>query len=399
MFHGIKMKTYDVIIIGGGAAGLSAAAIVVGAGCRVAVIDMGHAPARKVMVSGGGKCNFTNMAVARDRYFGNNPDFVRGAIARITPNDILAWAAEHNIPYTEKTPGRYFTDSGAASVVAALLNDARGADIITNTRADAVSKNGNQFTVKTDQGDYCATAVIVATGGVSFPQLTVSDAGCNIAHSFGHKIVPMRPALGPIDVDAFPGEFAGISTPAEIRIGGTIIRDDLLFTHTGIGGPAAYRASVRNIDGGITINLMPGLNTAQILRDAKHTNGRRAVATVLSEYLPMRIARWFAPDTKNIADIRDSELDDIAQRITNIFITPDKMKLRGYPTAEVARGGIACDDISSKTMESKLCGGLFFAGEVLDIAGDLGGFNLHWAWASGRVAGDAAAQYIFKFEH
>lgn len=390
------MQKYDVIIIGGGAAGLSAAAAI-DSDNRVAVIDMGHAPARKVMVSGGGACNFTNTAASRDRYFGENPDFVRGAISRVTPHDILAWATAHGISYSEKTPGRYFTDGRAADVVTALAHDAAAADIIVNTRVDCASKTDNKFIVKTTNGDYCATAVIVATGGVSFPQMGVSDIGYKIAHAFGHKIVPIRPGLGPIDTDVFSPEFAGVSMPAEIRIGRDIIRDDILFTHTGIGGPAAYRASVRDINNGITINLMPGVDAVQILRDAKRKNGRRAISTVLSEYLPARIARWFAPGTQNIADVRDAELGAIGNRINNIFIAPDKMKSHGSPSAEVTRGGIATTDISSKTMESKICPGLFFAGEVLDIAGDLGGFNLHWAWASGRVAGAAAAAYVFKF--
>ncbi len=384
------MKKYDVIIIGGGAAGLAAAGVLVARTRRVAVIDMGARPARKVMVSGGGRCNITNMDAGAHRYFGDNPNFVRGAMSRVTPRDILDWAHGHGIKTVEKAAGQYFCgDGGAAAVVTALQNDARGADFYFDTAVDSVVHNGDEFILNSN---FSAQRIIIATGGVSFPQIGVSDAGYKIAKSFGHKIIPPRPGLCAIVTGAFDASLAGLSTMADIKIGRAVIRDSLLFTHNGIGGPAAYRATVRNLDADMHINLVPDVNIFDVLRDAKRTRGRAQIATVLSEYVPVRLARWIAGGfDKNVADYSDQDLRVVAARANDIVIARDKIKLTGMAGAEVCRGGIDTRDVSSKTMESKLRPGLFFAGEVLDVAGDLGGFNLQWAWASGRVAGEFAA--------
>ena len=229
----------------------------------------------------------------------------------------------------------------------------------------------------------------MATGGITFPALVTSDIGYKIAKSFGHRIVPIRPALCAIKTDMFSSDLAGISIPVDVSVAGESFSDSLLFTHSGVGGPAIYRATVRNNDSDIIINLMPGMDTFELLRTARRTTGRKSVPTILSEYIPLRVARWIVRDAadKNIADLRDVTLRQIAAHINRIIIPRDAYKYHGTPSAEVTRGGVATDAVSSKTMESKLRPGLFFAGEVLDIAGDLGGFNLHWAWASGTVAG------------
>ncbi len=388
------MKKYDVIIIGAGASGLTAAATAQASGRRVAVLDMGASPARKVMVSGGGRCNLTNMDAGVHRYFGNNPDFVRGAMARVSPKDILDWAAAHDIHTTQKAPGQYFCgDGGAAAVVQALIQDARGADFFWGTNVQAVRHDGERFIVDTGTGDFGASRIIVATGGVSFPTLGVSDVGYKIAKSFGHKIVPPRPALCAIATNKFDSELAGLSTAAEIKIGRNIIRDSLLFTHNGIGGPCTYRATVRNLDADMHINLMPDVDAFQVLRAAKRTHGRQLIHNILSEYVPMRLARWMARGLdKNVADYADNNLHIVAARANDVVIPQNEIKLIGMSAAEVCRGGVDTRDVSSKTMESKTRPGLFFAGEVLDVAGDLGGFNLHWAWASGRIAGGSATE-------
>lgn len=383
------MTKYDVIIIGAGAAGLAAAAVAVSRARRVAIIDMGESPARKVAISGGGRCNFTNAAAAANRYFGKNPDFVRSAISRITPSDILAWAQHHNIKWVEKSSGQYFAANGADSIVNALINDAHGADFIMNASVTDVKYNDGKFFIKTMRGEFCAKSVIVATGGVSFPAVGVSDIGHKIAKQFGHKIIPVRPALCAIKTNIFPDDLAGISFDAEIKIGNEAIRDSMLITHFGIGGPAVYRATVRNLDD-IHINIIPDADIYETLRKSKVINGRRNISTILSEYLPTRIAKWICNEQKNIADYKDSELRAISGKATNIVIPKCEIKLHSMQSAEVVRGGVDTDMISSKTMESKLQPGLFFAGEVLDIAGDLGGFNLHWAWVSGRIAGENA---------
>ena len=379
------MENYDVIIIGAGAAGLSAAGQICTHGGKVLILEMGATPARKVMASGGGRCNITNTSANYQRYFGKNPQFVHSALTQVSPQNILDWAYKNKIKLIQKTPGRYFCADGAGKVVDALLNDARGADIFYNANITSIEKTDNQFIINRQ---FIADALIIATGGTSFPVLGVSDAGQKIAKQFGHKIIPLRPALCAIAIRDANSELAGISIPAKIKIGKNIISDDLLFTHFGIGGPAAYRASLYNLDNGFEINMLPDINLYEYLRNAKQTNGRKNLSTVLSELLPTRIAKSIAQNNiNNIADIKDKTLQEIAQNVNHYYVSSDKIKLHGMQSAEVVRGGVDVNDISSKTMESKICSGLFFAGEVMDIAGDLGGFNLQWAWSSGRVAG------------
>lgn len=385
------MKQYDVIIIGAGAAGLAAAGELMARGQRILVLDMGTSPARKVAASGGGKCNITNMAAGVARYFGNNPNFVRGALSRVSPTDILQWCERHKLKLFEKEPGRYFCADGAGAVVDALGQDAIGADIRYNHSVSGVNTNRDGFIVIANGTEFQSKSLIVATGGTSFGALDVSDTGYKIAKQFGHEIVPVRPALCAMAVTIFGADLAGVSVRAEISIGREKIRDDMLFTHFGIGGPAVYRASVRDLSDGITINLCPDVDIFSALKKAKLTSGKCRISTILSRYLPERVARYFANnDTRNIADWRDEEIRAIANNINNMHISAHDIKLHNLQSAEIVRGGVSTDNISSKTMESKICPGLFFAGEVLDIAGDLGGFNLQWAWASGRVAGQNA---------
>ncbi len=385
------MKTYDVIIIGAGAAGLMAATAALQNHKSVAVLEMGDMPARKVRASGGGRCNITNAAVGYDRYFGKNPNFVRGALSRVTPNDIIDWAKQHNIELIEKSAGQFFCKNGAQAVVDALIQDTTSANILYNTTINTVSLQNDLFHIQTNNNTFVSHSLIIATGGTSFATLGVSDIGYKIAKSFGHKIIPVRPALCAISVPTFSSELAGISVDSKITIGKRVIRDSLLFTHVGIGGPAVYRATLSDIDTDLKIDLLPDTNLTDILRNAKKNNGKKGLVALLSEYLPNKVAKWVVKnDSRNIADIRDTELDKIVAQIKNISIPAAEIKYHSMASAEVVRGGVDTNEVSSKTMESKLQPGLFFAGEVLDIAGDLGGFNLHWAWASGRVAGQNA---------
>lgn len=385
------MKMYDVIIVGAGAAGLTAAAAAVKNGKMVAILEMGDAPARKVRASGGGRCNITNTDAKYDRYFGQNPNFVRGTLSRVTPEDILTWAKQHNIALVEKNVGQFFCKDGADVVVDALIHDAHGADMFYNATVKEIKKSDNIFYVTADKQILTAQSVIVATGGISFATLGVSDMGYKIAKSFGHKIIPVRPALCAISTNTFCPELAGIAIDAQITTGKHVIRDSLLFTHTGIGGPATYRATVRDISCELKIDLLPGTDLKQILSDAKRTCGKKNTTTILSQYMPNKLAKWMTNnDTRNIADVKNTELDTLVKKVKHIALDTSQIKYHGMASAEVVRGGVDTNEVSSKTMESKLCPGLFFAGEVLDIAGDLGGFNLHWAWASGRVAGENA---------
>ena len=385
-------KKYNIVIIGAGAAGMFAAKYARQNGHSVAVIDMGNTPGRKVAVSGGGRCNFTNLAVAPDRYFGNNKNFVRGALARFTPSDMINWMHQHKFKIVEKAAGQYFCANGAIAVVNELKKDVRDSDFILNTTVTGVDKHDKNFIVHTSGGDITSDKVIVATGGTSFATLGVSDIGYKIAKHFGHKIVPVRPALCAMKTNVFPHELSGISLPVAIHTGHETIYDDLLFTHFGIGGPAVYRATVRNIEKNITIDFAPNTDIYEFLHQIKQTNGKKSISAALAQVLPERVARWVCDTdcTSRIADIRDTELRKITERIKHVVVMINDIQYHSLASAEVVRGGVDTADISSKTMESKLCPGLYFIGEVLDIAGDLGGFNLHWAWASGFTAGNAA---------
>jgi len=385
------MKKYDVIIIGGGAAGLSAARAALSNGRSVLVFDMGDKPARKVLASGGGRCNFTNMAANYDRYFGKNPEFVRSAIAKVKPSDILDWVKKHNLEYVEKAPGQFFCSTKSWDIVSALLADTKGAEIILNSTVLNVEKQNDEFTVSTQNSNYYCKSIIITTGGISYPALDVSDFGYIVAKQFGHKIVPIEPGLVGLKTQIFSPDLSGISLSVEIKIDKKIISDSLLFTHFGIGGPAAYRASMFDLNNDFHINFLPKINVYDLLTHAKKTDGKKLISTLLSFYLPSKFAKWICSDTnKNIADYKDSEISIIAQDVNDFIIPSGELKRLGLQNAEVVKGGVSTDFISSKTMESKLCPGLFFAGEVLDIAGDLGGFNLHFAFASGLTAGSYA---------
>lgn len=381
------MKSYDVIILGAGAAGLSAAATI-SPDKKVAIIDMGNIPARKIAISGGGHCNFTNDAVSYERYFGSNPKFVRGIITNICSKDILDWAKSKCIKWYEKTPGQYFCETSAKSIINPLIQDAGNADLLLNEIVIKAEKIDELFIIHTTKNIYSSKSLIVATGGISFPATGVSDIGYKIAKHFGHKIIPVRPALCAITTKIIPSELSGISINVEIKIGKSIIQDSLLFTHFGLGGPAMYRTTVRDLNDDIHINLLPNINVYDWLRNEKQTSGKKSIFSLLATKLPNRLAKWLAPfENKNLADYKDAELKSLSEKINNFIIHKNEFSLYNLQSAEVVRGGVSTDEISPKTMESKLCPGLFFAGEVVDIAGDLGGFNLHWAFASGRTAG------------
>ena len=381
------MKIFDTVIIGAGAAGLMAAIQLAKRKKSVLILDMGDKPARKVAISGGGNCNFTNLRADYTHYFGKNPRFVMSALTQFSPRDTLNWIKSHDIKYIEKEPGRYFCRDGAKDVLSALLSDIKNTPIKYNTNVIDIEKPDDIFTIKTDNGDFYSQSVIVATGGISYPHLLVSSTGQMIAKKFGHKIEPVRPALCAIKTKAFDSTLAGISLKTEIIVDKHKIVDDLLFTHFGIGGPAVYRATLINPKEMI-INFVPNKNAFEFLKNAKQTNGKKSVANAIAEILPNKLAHFLCDDTRNIADLKDSELKQIANNINHFGIT-DGLAI-GFTSAEVMMGGVSVDKISSKTMESKLCSGLYFAGEVMDITGDLGGFNIQWAFSSGFVAGENA---------
>ncbi|MBN1324758.1 MAG: aminoacetone oxidase family FAD-binding enzyme [Alphaproteobacteria bacterium] len=382
------MNKYDVIIIGCGASGLSAARAALANNRSVLLLDMGDKSARKVWVSGGGRCNFTNTAATYDKYFGKNPEFVRSVLALVKPSDILDWVKKHNLEYVEKAPGQFFCATTSSDIVSALNEDAQGADILLNTTVTNIEKQNNEFEVQTNDRNFNCKSIIIATGGVSYPALGVSDFGYIIAKKFGHKIIPIEPGLVGLKTQIFSSYLSGISMDVEIKTDKKTISDSLLFTHYGIGGPAAYRASLFDLNKDFHINFLPNLNVYDFLTKAKKTDGKKSLPTLLSIYLPARFAKLVCSDTNtNIADYKDSEISIVAKMVNDFIISGGTLKRLGLENAEVVKGGVSTEFISSKTMESKLCPGLFFAGEVMDITGDLGGFNLHFAFASGLTAG------------
>lgn len=381
------MKIYYTVIIGCGAAGLMAAAQLQSRKKSVLIIDMGNTPARKIAVSGGGNCNFTNTHADETHYFGKNSRFVKSALAQFTPVNTLNWVKAHKIKYIEREPGRYFCQNGADDIVNALLQDIKNTEIKYNTDVIDIEKSDDKFTIKTDKGDFYAKSVIVANGGISYPHLQVSNIGHKIAKKFGHRIEPVRPALCAIKTQAFDSNLAGISLPVEIIINKHKITDSLLFTHFGIGGPAVYRATLINPKE-MTINFAPNIKVFELLKSSKQTNGKKSVVNIIGEILPNKLARFLCKDTRNIADLRDDELKQIADKINRFEIRDGTAS--GFQSAEVTMGGVAVDKISSKTMESQICPGLYFSGETMDITGDLGGYNIQWAFSSGFVAGNNA---------
>lgn len=382
------MEKYDVIIIGAGPAGLMAANVLAKRGKTAIILDMGKLSARKVAISGGGKCNFTNMRADYTRYYGKNPRFVTSALTQFSPRDTLAWARAHDIKYVEKEPGRYFCKNSATDVIRALLHDIGDIRIKYKTNVMDVEKSDDGFRVITTNGDFYSKSVIVASGGQSYPHLGVSLIGKRIAKVFGHNVEKMKPALCGIKTNCFSPELAGVSLPVEIEVAGHKIKDSLLFTHIGIGGPAVYRASLLSTNQMI-INFVPGRNAFDLLKYKKQHDGKKIVYNAAADFLPSNLARVLCDGFKrNIADLKDTELHYIASKINHRIVM--NASAAGFDSAEVTIGGVSTDQISSKTMESKLCPGLYFAGEVLDVTGDLGGFNIQWAFSSGFVAGTNA---------
>jgi len=379
------MQVYDVIIIGAGAAGLMAANVLIKRNKSFLILDLGNEPARKISISGGGKCNFTNLSANSSHYFGKNPDFTRSALSQFTPLNTLDFVKQHNVKYTETDPGRFFCKNTAQDIVNALTHNIN--KIQTKIGVSDIEKKNDIFIIKTNnKTNFKAKSIIVATGGLSYAHLGVSNFGHTIAKQFGHKIIPIKPALCALKTSSFSPSLSGISLPVEINIEKHKISDNLLFTHFGIGGPATYKASLFDISLPFYINFFPKLDLLKTLKQYKISNGKKTLSGILSEYLPNNFVKWlFINETKHIADYKDTELQQIINKLTHFVISD--AKTIGLNSAEVTYGGVDTSKISSKTMESLLCPGLFFAGEVIDITGDLGGFNLQWAFSSGFVAG------------
>ncbi len=384
--------TYDAIIIGAGAAGLFCALTAGQRGKRVLLLDHAAQPGAKILISGGGRCNFTNTGTEPARFLSDNPHFCRSALSRYTAENFTAMVARHGIAYHEKTLGQLFCDGSARAVVAMLLAEcaAGGVDLRLAHRVTDISR-GTQFRVQTDHGDFEADSLVLATGGLSIPKMGATGLAYDAARRFGLRVTQTRAALVPLvfaeDLLALMRPLSGVSLPAQASVGRQRFAEAILFTHRGLSGPAILQISSYWQSGPITLDLLPGTDAAAFLLDRKRERPRAELPGVLAEKLPQRLAHAMGDAAGRMADIPDATLRALAGRLSAWTITPTGTE--GYAKAEVTAGGIDTRDLSSRTMEARDVPGLFVIGEAVDVTGWLGGYNFQWAWASGYAAGVA----------
>ncbi|KQY71454.1 hypothetical protein ASD52_07215 [Ensifer sp. Root142] len=386
----------DVVIIGAGAAGMMCAIEAGKRGRRVLVIDHAKAPGEKIRISGGGRCNFTNIHAGPKNFLSANPHFCKSALARYGARDFLALVEKHGIAWHEKTLGQLFCDHSAKDIIRMLLAEMRdaAAELRLETTVASVERHGAGFRVMTGDGPVDAQSLVVASGGKSIPKMGATGLAYKIAEQFGLALVETRPGLVPLTLDPVQletiGELAGVAADAEARSGKTAFREAVLITHRGLSGPAILQISSYWREGqDIVLSLMPDIDIASILKGLRRTNGKQAVQTALGDILPRRLAQFFADGAKltgrQLADLSDKTIDALSASIQAWAIKPAGSE--GYRTAEVTLGGVDTNGLDSKTMQAKAVPGLYFVGECVDVTGWLGGYNFQWAWASGFAAG------------
>ncbi|MDV7341541.1 NAD(P)/FAD-dependent oxidoreductase [Terasakiella sp. A23] len=391
------MKT-DVLIIGAGAAGMMCAIEAGKRGRKVLVIDHAKKLAEKIRISGGGRCNFTNMDVQPKNFISQNPHFCKSALKRYTNWDFISLISEYNITYHERDHGQLFCDDSAQLIIDMLSGQCRkaGAEIRLNTKVEGVTKNDTGFLIMTDETEIECEHLVIATGGLSIPKIGASNFGLKQAEVMGLNVIHPRPALVPFTFDHDTTQklngFAGISLDAEITCNKMSFREALLFTHKGISGPSVLQISSYWSPGDeVHINLLPGTDLFEKLKEAKQNNPKQEAKTMLATLLPKRLAHRLveiSDCTGRLAELPDKKFRALATSVNDWTLLPSGTE--GYRTAEVMSGGVDTNELSSKTFETKKIPGLFFIGEVLDVTGHLGGYNFQWAWSSGYCAG----QYV-----
>ena len=399
---------FDVIVLGAGAAGLFCAGLAGQRGLRVLLIDPADKVAEKIRISGGGRCNFTNLGTTPAQFLSANPDYCRSALARYTPGDFIALVQRHGIAFHEKHKGQLFCDGSAEQIITMLLDECRsgGVQHWQPCAVAAVRALASGFEIDTGRGTVRGAQLVVATGGLSIPKIGASDFGHRLARQFGHQIVELRPALVPLTFDAATwaplAALAGTSLAVDIRNGngrqpgparGRFV-EDLLFTHRGLSGPAVLQISSYWRPGeALTVDLLPGQDVAARLHAAKQQS-RRQLGNALAGLLPQRVVdAWLAQlgldAGKLLAELRDRDLQRLADALSQWTVTPSGSE--GYRKAEVTVGGVNTGELDSRTMASKRQPGLYFIGEVVDVTGWLGGYNFQWAWASAAACAAACA--------
>lgn len=388
----------DVLILGAGAAGMMCAIRAGQRGRSVIILDHAKAPGEKIRISGGGRCNFTNIHAGPKNYLSQNPHFAKSALARYTPRDFLDLVEKHKIAWHEKTLGQLFCDDSAKDIIRMLLTEmqAVGAKLRLQTEIAAVEGMATGgFRVSTSQGVIEAKSLVVATGGKSIPKMGSTGFAYKLAEQFGLPLVEPRPGLVPLTLDPSQLErlspLSGVAVPADISHGKTTFREALLFTHRGLSGPSILQISSYWREGdSIRLKLEPDLDITEKLKAAKKANGRQSAQTALGEILPKRLAQYLVEQsglTSHLADLSDKALMALAASAQDWQIRPSGSE--GYRTAEVTLGGVDTAHLDSRTMQAKAVPGLYFIGEAVDVTGWLGGYNFQWAWASGYAAGES----------
>ncbi|GAB4067535.1 NAD(P)/FAD-dependent oxidoreductase [Ancylobacter sonchi] len=393
-----RPEAWDVVVIGAGAAGLMCAIEAARRGRRTLVIDHARAPGEKIRISGGGRCNFTNIGTSPKNFLSANPGFCISALKRYSQQDFIALVRRHGIAFHEKTLGQLFCDGSARQIVDLLLRELHdaGGELRLATTAALPERADSGFRLATSSGALACDSLVVATGGKSIPKMGATGFGYDIAERFGLPMTPTRPALVPLTLDPALLErlapLAGVGLPARAGHGKTRFDEAILFTHRGLSGPAVLQISSYWREGDeIALDLAPGTDVFAALRAARAENGRQAPASALAALLPRRLAQLVA-DThaagRNLADLSDKALRQLALAVNEWRFKPTGSE--GYRTAEVTLGGVDTAGLDQKTMQAKAVPGLFFIGEVVDVTGWLGGYNFQWAWSSGWAAGQAA---------
>lgn len=383
---------FDAIIIGAGAAGLFCAAQAGKRGRKVLVLEHNSQVGRKILISGGGRCNFTNINTKAENFISANPHFCKSALTRYTPQDFVELVKKHHIEFYEKKLGQLFCRESSKQIVEMLLKECSLAKVkILNNCSIKTVRKDNFFELETTQGNFSCESLVIATGGLSFPKIGATDFGYKIARQFGLKIVPTSPSLVPL---VFAGgnnfsRLAGVSIDANISTNKKAFRENILFTHKGLSGPAVLQISnYWQREKQISIDLLPDLDATEIFE--KNIQSKQTVENFLSKFLPNRFAEIFAAElfsNKPLNQLSKKEREKIVETLNNWQVLFKETE--GYHKAEVTRGGIDTNEISSQTMETKQVKGLYFIGEVVDVTGWLGGYNFQWAWASGFAAGNS----------
>lgn len=394
------MQNTDVTIIGAGAAGLMCAFNAAARGRRVLLLDHANKAGKKILMSGGGRCNFTNLYTEPANFLSANPHFCKSALARYTQWDFIELVSRHNLPYHEKKLGQLFCDNKASDILQMLLDECAqaGVELRLDSAVQSIEKTAEGYRLQSSAGTFSCQSLVIATGGLSIPTLGASGFGYQVARQFGHSVLPTRAGLVPFTITdpqlkTLCNELSGTSVEdCLVSCNGQSFRENILFTHRGLSGPAILQVSSFWQPGDvIEINLLPHLNLAEWLAEQQRERPNSELKTILGELFTRKMAgllseHWFT--SKPLKQYTPSELEQIADKLAAWKLVPAGTE--GYRTAEVTLGGIDTREVSSKTMESLKSPGLYFVGEVLDVTGHLGGFNFQWAWASGY----AAAQYV-----